>query len=226
MLAPKHLSIIIITCLFGFFCIKKLKQASFIPISDIKIFGKLEYTDYSELESKINAAAKRGFFDCNTVSLQNELQQMLWIAKVGVEKHWPGILMIELKEKQPVAVLNKQYIVFKDGKHVKLTKQQLPKLSSLLKLEADSNNLGEVLEVKELVDENIKTLGLAIINLQNKIDVGWQVTLNNDILLIVGHNNLEERLQKFVAVYEASSPAFINSLHRIDLRYTNGLAVS
>ncbi len=51
--------------------------------------------------------------------------------------------------------------------------------------------------------------------------------LDNGVVIMLGQNELEERLTRFVLAYNDHKLSLSNAnVHVVDLRYTNGLAIS
>jgi cell division protein FtsQ len=52
----------------------------------------------------------------------------------------------------------------------------------------------------------------------------WQLRLNNGMVLELGHEQSQQRLGRFVAVYPYSLASMQHTVNYVDLRYQNGFA--
>ena len=66
-------------------------------------------------------------------------------------------------------------------------------------------------------------LGFAGLSLEER--GAWTLTLTNGIEVVLGRDQVEERFERFIAVYENRLAARVDEVSRIDARYSNGVAV-
>jgi cell division protein FtsQ len=53
----------------------------------------------------------------------------------------------------------------------------------------------------------------------------WQLSFDNGLLLKLGREHNEDRLERFIDVYQGALSGYHAQIEAIDMRYTNGLAV-
>jgi cell division protein FtsQ len=53
----------------------------------------------------------------------------------------------------------------------------------------------------------------------------WKVLFKNDLQLLLGRADSEQRLQRFVNTFTDGLADYIEQIEVVDMRYTNGLAV-
>jgi cell division protein FtsQ len=53
----------------------------------------------------------------------------------------------------------------------------------------------------------------------------WTLELDNDIKVVVGRENINERLQRFLELYRLRLADKSAEIEQIDIRYTHGVAV-
>ena len=205
-----------------FFLVKTLKQASFMPIHLIRVFGDLRYINEYELAEEILPQAK-GFFSTNVKALQQTLAAMPWIDQVNVEKRWPAKLLIEVIEQKPLAIFNNNAVINLRGELIFVNVQQMPRNTLPLLLGYDYE-LPAMLVFFKLLQDELNKVNLSVTKLENKVDIGWQATLNNNIKLVIGRDDLAARIKRFVGLFKTKQDLLPN-VRTVDLRYNNGVAI-
>ena len=72
---------------------------------------------------------------------------------------------------------------------------------------------------------SLGTIGLAPVQVQVSARRAWQVRLASGLTLQLGRENVEARLDRFIAVYDRTVGRLQRKLAYVDLRYPNGFAV-
>jgi cell division protein FtsQ len=71
----------------------------------------------------------------------------------------------------------------------------------------------------------IEPLGIEITGLNLDSRGAYLIELSNDIELLLGRENIKSRLERFARVYKKVLIKRATEIARIDMRYSNGLAV-
>jgi len=213
----------LLTILIGsFFLIKTLKQASFMPIYLIRVFGDLKYIDKYELAEEILPYAK-GFFNTDVRAAQQALASIPWVEQVTVEKRWPNKLLIAITEQQLLAIFNDNAVINLRGAAIKVNLKNIPE-NKLPVLVSNDYELTASLNFFKALQHELNKINVKIIKLENKIDIGWHATLDNNIKLVIGRDELEDRITRFVSLFKTRKD-LLQKASIIDLRYTNGVAI-
>jgi cell division protein FtsQ len=199
-----------------------LKQASFMPIHLIRVFGDLHYINKYEIAEEVLPYAK-GFFNTNVKTVHRKLTAMPWIERVIVEKRWPNKLLIEIHEQQPLAIFNNQGIINFRGELIAVNVKLLSN-SSLPVLLAHEHELQATLTFFHVLQSYLKKINLHVVRLENTIDIGWTANLNNNVKLVIGRDDLEPRLVRFVGLCKTKNN-LLRKVSTVDLRYPNGVAI-
>ena len=150
-----------------------------------------------------------------------------------MRRKWPGILLVQLEEHVAIARWNEKALLTADG--TVFEPEVLPVMTDAPHLMGINNSAKSVLNhftrlQAELVDLNMRVLSVA------KSERGaWLVTLSAvssaeeaspiKIELALGKQQLAARLARFKSLYHSALKARLNEIERVDLRYTNGVAV-
>ena len=68
--------------------------------------------------------------------------------------------------------------------------------------------------------------GLKLVELQRDSLGAWRVDTASGIRLVLGREQIGEKIRRFALVWKSGLNQQINSIKTIDLRYPNGLAVA
>lgn len=203
------------------------KEVCYIPIEVVSLADKLQYADPALVKAAVAKEVKRGFFGIRLNLMRDNLLQVPWVVGVQVQRKWPNTVLLKVQERQPLALWGDKGVIDTTGKLFfppSLNKSALPGLPEFI---GDQTRLLEMVDTYLRVLAKIKPIGLAVQRLIIMPDTGWQAMLDNGVTIILGQNELEERLTRFVLAYGDQKFGLRNDkVHVVDLRYTNGLATS
>ena len=136
---------------------------------------------------------------------------------------WPDSLHLIVKEKVPVARWKNKSLVNKDGEtFISSNKNVLAALSTLYGPEASQPIMtGRFIAMEEALQQH----GLKIKALVMDNRRAWSIGLTNDILIVLGRAESEERFNRFLRVYLNELKHYQSQIAEMDMRYPNGLSV-
>lgn len=221
------ISFILVVCISLFW--SWWKEIWFRPIEVVSVAGQLQFADPRLVKNAVTLEVQRGFFGMQVAKMRDRLMEVPWIVGASVQRKWPNAVVLVVQERQPLARFADSGIIDTKGKlfyppvleHARQLVQDLPEFVGSI------DRLPDMLETYLQILAKIKPLGLAVKRLIIMPDNGWQAMLDNNVTIVLGQNELEERLTRFVLAYsEQKSGLHKASVQVVDLRYTNGLAVS
>jgi len=200
-----------------------LMTSSILPIEEIHLLGEFKYLDAGVLKKTVTQHINGNFFAVNVDAIHHAVQQLAWVAMVRVDRIWPNALQIYVVEQIPVAVWRDKALVNQRGDVFLAENHQavmgLPMLSGP---QGTSHMLVErYLDFSEI----LLSVGLLVNRLQLDARQAWSMTLDNGIEVILGRDNVLQRLSRFLRVYEHEPVMRSQLIERVDLRYTNGFAL-
>lgn len=201
---------------------KYVPKAVFIPIEVVSMVNKLQYADPDAIKAVMNAHVMDGFFGLRVGQIRKELKQIPWVADAIVQRCWPNTVKIKIFEKQALARFQTTGVIDTAGKL--FFPKNSAKLESLPEFVGDAEDIDSMVDKYLMMLSKLKPIGLTVKRLEIMADRGWQAVLDNELMIILGQVELEERLARFVAAYDLVLNAE-PKLKVVDLRYTNGLAV-
>lgn len=72
----------------------------------------------------------------------------------------------------------------------------------------------------------LRPLGHSIAQLELRARGSWFVTTSEGLELLLGRDEILEKMRRFTSIYELELKQRINQVARVDLRYANGLAIA
>ncbi len=201
----------------------------FKPIQVVSLADKLQYADPALVKDAVAAEVRRGFFGMHLSTMRDRLVDVPWVVAVSVQRKWPDTVILHVQERQPLALFGSKGIVDTTGKlfFPPLSAAEKQKFKDLPEFICKEAELSSMVQRYLWILAKIKPIGLAVRKLAIMSDHGWQAMLDNGVTIILGQNELEERLNRFVLAYNDHKSVLKNAnIHVVDLRYTNGLAIS
>lgn len=218
-----HMSLFVLLASFLLWVGIKIINPNTFPIRSVKIVGNYNHVDHQQLRQTILPYLNSGFLWVDETSLSNQLAQLPWIETATVQRIWPYKLQINIVEKAPIAHWNNDNLISTQGDTFSPGNVNIPNnLPWLFGPQGQQNEVWTAYQTLSniLIPLNIKIISIALSQRQS-----WEIKLNNDMLLILGRDDAQSRLQRFVTVYNKIFGGNTNQVDYVDLRYSNGIAV-
>jgi len=221
---------LILTGLIGFGIKEAFITVNTQKISMVQIEGALHFLSRSELEEAVNQFVETSMVALDLDVLKQELEAEPWVSRADVRRQWPDRLIIRIEEEVAIArwgkgqLLNQQGRVFQPEDIAE--QMQLPYLSG----PDGSENM--VMQQYQQFNQLLYPLGVRMRDLELNERGAWTITFTNTaqgdnlVQVRVGRDEVLERMRRLVTLLESNSVANMPLLASIDLRYSNGLAVS
>lgn len=211
---------------------KKSSEPGFMPIQKVVVEGKFKNADLKKLEAMVSRYANAGFFNVDVNKIESVASKVDWIRSASVRRVWPDTLKIIIDEHDVFAVWNNDSLVNNQGElfhpagvsanysSATDSKEILPKLSG------PEGSHDTVLAKYKQIESELAVLGLHITELEMDGRYSWQLLLDNNVRLLFGREQVDEAIQRFVTIFGGSFARNLKDIRHVDLRYTNGIAVS
>ncbi len=209
-----------------------LRAPHTFPITTVRVTGQ-HHTSPQSLATILKSLATGGFFTVDRPALRVALLTAFPILKeVQIDRVWPDTLQISLQEYQPVAYWNptqspKHVLDLVDADGLLFTVPGPPSqgLSALPTVSGPKNCLQALVNRFRELNSYLTPVGLKIEELQCHATHAWTVILNNHLTLLLGRDNIDQRIQRFTQKLSVFKKLSFYPNLTIDLRYTNGFAV-
>jgi|TARA_B110000261_G_scaffold29908_1_gene33918 cell division protein FtsQ len=200
-----------------------VSQNNILPILHVTVEGSFEHANKAVLVEVIKPHTRGSFLSVDVAQISNAGESLPWVKSLQVRRVWPDSLHLIVKEKVPVARWKNKSLVNKDGEtFISSNKNVLAALSTLYGPEASQPIMTSRFIAME---EALQQHGLKIKTLVMDNRRAWSIGLTNDILIVLGRAESEERFNRFLRVYLNELKHYQSQIAEMDMRYPNGLSV-
>lgn len=194
------------------------------PIKSVQVEGDFEYISHEQLQKMLLKRVSGDFVDVDIKTIQKELSENEWVFSVAVNRVWPDALKVIVVEQQPIALWGDRGFLNRFGEVI-ITKD-IDVIKHLPTLDGDSEFSDDVAKKYLVVAQMFSSQGLTVTSLSIDDKGAWEVGVDHQFTLFVGQNELTQKLENFLYVYEQQLKDTKSRISTVDLRYESGMAVS
>jgi cell division protein FtsQ len=159
-------------------------------------------------------------FTVDLDSVRGGFEKLPWVRAVEVRRQWPPGLRVVLEEHVALARWGGLALVNTHGELFEAaTDRALPVFVG------PSGSAPEIAARYGAFSRLLAPLGQRVTQVSVSPRRSWLIRLDGGLAIALGRERMEERLDRFVAVYERSVGALPRRPAYVDLRYPNGFAV-
>ena len=215
--------LVLVTGLLLGLLLQHLANPLTLPIRKIRVQGALVHVNEAMLRNSVVDNVQGGYFNIDVASLRKTVEQLPWVKTSAVRRVWPDTVVISVTEQQPLAIWAKGGLV---NSHGELFEPEASyQLTQLPVFSAPTGMQQVITELYRDLSMQLAPLELHIVNLQLDDRRAVQLQLDNGIEVVLGRDEHLARLQRFVKVYNKTLAPHAMRIRRVDLRYSNGMAV-
>lgn len=193
------------------------------PVEVVRIDGETRYSDRDELQRIVTRHVRDGFFGTDLTALREALIAMPWVRDASLRRVWPNRLDVAVREHTAAAVWNDAALVSSRGavfRPDEFASDGLPRLHGPVgQAEAMLRRFADF-------QPRFDALGLELVRVEQDARRSWQLGLDDGLVLKLGREQIDARLDRFIAVWPAAIAGQREAIRRIDLRYPNGFAIA
>jgi cell division protein FtsQ len=191
------------------------------PVRWLEVEGDLERITSAQVRAAVADHAARGFFRIDIEGARAAVEALPWVAAATVSRRWPDALVIELVEQRAVARFNDSALISREGELFSVA--GTGGMQGLARLQGPEARAREMFERWLALRALLQPADLDIAVLALDPRGAWRIELTDGRDLLLGREQLEHRLARFLAV--RGELARFDDIRTIDLRYPNGLAL-
>lgn len=202
------------------------------PLRAVVLTGAPQRVPTDEIEKLVHEQVAGNFFTVDLDKTRQLFEQLPWVRKVSVRRKFPWMLEVELEEQVALASWNGKELVNTYGEvfapacdkleqKVALcggTEEALPVFTG------QPDTPAQVTEMYGKLNVMLQPLQQRIVEVNLSPRYAWQVKLDNGMVLELGREQMEQRMERFVRAYPTSVAVLAKSTNHVDLRYRNGFA--
>lgn len=193
------------------------------PVSKVRIENQWQQINDAEIRQMLIPFMGIGFFNFDVDGIKKNLEQHPWIFRASVKRIWPDTLSLLLTEQVAIARWGKSQLLNQQGEIFEPS--NVENLAALPRLRGPEQSQFEVMQQYQLLNQVFFPVGLRLTGLSLSSRGSWELTLNEDMQVVVGRTNVIARVERFVDFYNAQPAAQAALFESVDLRYSNGLAI-
>ena len=191
------------------------------PLQSVRLVAVPQKVDAKEVMQVVRDEVRGNFFTVDIEHLRQSLERLPWVRSVNVRREFPYRLAVQLNEQQALAHWNNSALVNLQGEvFAAASEQALPRFFG------PDGSAAELTVYYTQFDRQLAGLGLQAERIVLSPRHAWQLQLSNGMVLELGREDMQHRLDRFVKVYPYSLAELQQQVKYVDLRYRNGFAVS
>jgi cell division protein FtsQ len=190
------------------------------PLHSVRLMAAPQRVDTADVLQVVRNEVKGNFFTVDIKQLRQSLEKLPWVRSVNIRREFPSRLEVSFEEHQALAHWNDSELVNRQGEvFAAQTGQALPRFVG------PDDAAAEVTQYYTQFEQQLAGLNLQVDKIVLTPRHAWQLHLSNGMVLELGREDMQQRLERFVKVYPYSLAALQQRVKYVDLRYRNGFAV-
>lgn len=200
----------------------KLMDPLTLPLRQVALEATFDNVSKQDLHQVVSAQINGGFFSLDVETVTAAVAALPWVDSVNVHRVWPDTLHVTINEQVALARWHDQALVNVRGELF------YPKANSftenLVELNGPDTSVAQLAQQLGVFSQALEESQYKMKRINLSQRRAWELELDNGVVVVLGRHAIEKRLNNFVRFY----PKLLNkmeSVRRIDMRYTNGFAV-
>ena len=190
------------------------------PVREVRLQAAPAHVTRNQVEIIVRRALRGNFFTLDLDAVRDAFARLPWVRNVELRRRWPDRLEVELEEHEPLARLNAAALVNTHGERFEAA------YSGHLPLFIGPAGAAKEMAIQyEYFRRRLAGIGQRPVQVQVSPRRAWQLKLDSGLTLELGREQIESRIDRFVAVYERAVAPLAQQVEYVDLRYANGFAV-
>ncbi len=193
------------------------------PITVINIEGDLKRVSKKGLESVVSDLKDQGFLIVNQSKYKDKLEAIDWVKSVKINKEWPNTINLIVVEDDVIGLWNQRLLLNSSGELYALDQRVVP--DELIQFFGPEDRENEVYNRYKLYNDELATRGILIEEIELDLRGSWVITIRPSIKIKLGEDNVEERFERFLTIWDQSLLENFELISYIDLRYSEGFVI-
>lgn len=190
------------------------------PLREVKVNGELKHVTREQVQFIVTRALKGNFFTLDLNKTRRTFEKLPWVRNVNVRRRWPDRLEVTLEEHEVLARWGSAALVNTHGELFEAASDQV-----LPVFNGPADGVVEVTSQYQLFKQQLDPIKRKPVLVSLTPRRAWQLKLDDGLVVELGREKVEARLEKFVKVYDRTLGRLNRTVNYVDLRYPNGFAV-
>lgn len=193
------------------------------PVKYVEVEAEFDHVSAEQIRGAAATRLGAGFFAIKLDDVRAAVAALPWVERVEVRKRWPDTVVLRVSEQRPVARWGAQRLVSAGGDLFSAPGSDT--IQGLPQLDGPDDSLTEVVDFYTACQRAMSGSGLTLSGATLSARGSWKLVLVDGAQLMIGREDADTRLQRFLAVYPRLASGHRGTFERADLRYTNGFAI-
>ncbi|MCU0833986.1 MAG: cell division protein FtsQ/DivIB [Chromatiaceae bacterium] len=196
-------------------------EPRYLPVEVVSVAGEVRRMPREQLQRTVIDHLHGGILTQDLARLKAAVEALPWIQSASIKRIWPNRLELKVREHEPLAEWGEDALVSTAGVVFRPDPEERPRgLPRLTGLDAQAPEV-----VARYLDwrTRCEAVGVRIAAIEHNARGAWTLQTGDGFTLELGKGEVEERMARFLVAWP--SLALAGRPARVDMRYTNGLAV-
>lgn len=190
------------------------------PLRHVRVEGEMQHVTREQIQLIASRHLHGNFFTLDLAQARNAFLKLPWVRNVSVRRRWPDLLEVTVEEHRELARWGEIGLVNTHGELFQAASDhELPVFYG------PGTGVQEVATHYARYRALLQPTGIAIAQLTLTPRHAWRIGTDRSMVMELGRDQTEQRLQKFVEVYAQTLGTLNVPVSYADLRYPNGFAV-
>lgn len=190
------------------------------PIRQVRVDGSLDHVTREQIKLIVSRHLQGNFFTLDLEQARSSFEKLPWARSVSVRRRWPDRLEVTVEEHRELARWGNIALVNTYGELFHAASD-----SDLPVFYGPGDGVHEVAEHYGKYSQVLATAGMRVSELVLTPRRAWQIRTDKGMVIELGREQMDERLEKFADVYQGTLSKLGVAVRYADLRYPNGFAV-
>lgn len=200
------------------------QYAASFAVQQVTIRGEFHNQQAKEIETALMPYMRGDFFTIDLQGAQAAVTALSWVRYAGLRRLWPNRIIVDIREQTPVARWGNEYLLNDSGEIFR--HDYVGHTGHLPMLDGQMQYARKVFDQFLLLQRQLEGSALNITGLSLSVRNTWSMEIDGNIVVELGRNNIEWRLQRLLDIWPARLESRRDRIKSIDLRYSNGFAVA
>lgn len=193
------------------------------PIAKVEVGGQFQRVALLQIEEVVAPFRGEGLLSVDLDALRNALQKIDWVDRVRVERKWPNAVSVRITEHVAAARWGEEGLMNTRGElFITQARYVPPELPQLI---GPAGTESQVAQLYLRTYPRLLDVGMRLARVELDARGAWQLTLANDVIVRLGRQDLDGRLERFIRVASPLVATRGGEVRYVDLRYSNGFSV-
>lgn len=203
-------------------------------IEDVVVVSHGDYIDRERVKAVAMQAVRGNYFGLNIAQVEARVAQTPWVLDASVRRRWPNLLLVEVRQAQPVARWGSSHWLNADGRIIQRETDAVEIERHLPQLVAPAAHSHATWRLYQRLSRQLAESRLAVQSMRlDELGI-WRVRIaarggaqsQAALILTVHEQQAEARITQFMRILENHLLPLLPQMRGVDLRHPNGFAVA